>query len=450
MIASTLLFLAALPGAAAQEALFDDGLDELLSGEWVDEDVGESRTSTRLKNVRGFLEARSRVYTAGDAAGNDSQHLIEAELEFELDLRENLTAYFRPRFLVDLRDPDADRFEPFEAYVTHEAGDWDLRAGLMVENWGIVDTFNPIDVINRRDFASDFLDADRLGELGVRWRRFFEGGDTIGEPTLSLYALPAFRRTLFPTENSRFSLGSPGLAFDEDGGDTPHGSDRAFWAARVQSTLTTEAINADLQFLVARGPDRFPLLMPDGGEFSPFYFGTTTIGGGLRAVPNAEVMGDFLSSLTLKTEIAFKEPYSFDGSPIDTPDDYMQYVLGVDRLFPNLITDGDQLTATVEYAGESGASDMASLLRPFQSDFVLLGLWEAGDFSRRSLEARAILDTELDENIYEVIFEQQLRALHEDLKLTVQLQVFDADDDEGLFSQLPDNTSLAIGLRFEL
>lgn len=55
----------------------------------------------------------------------------------------------------------------------------------------------------------------------------------------------------------------------------------------------------------------------------------------------------------------------------------------------------------------------------------------------------------MKERIYEVIFEQQLRALHEDLALTLHLQVFDTDDRAGVFSMLPDNTSLGAGLRFD-
>ncbi len=122
----------------------------------------------------------------------------------------------------------------------------------------------------------------------MRLRRHFAGGDTIGEPTLSAYVLPSFRRTRFPSEASRFSLANQGLTFDEDGGGTPHGAERVLYAARAQGTLRSAPFNADLQFLIARGPDRFPLIQMAGGELSPFYFGTTTVGGGVRAVPNED------------------------------------------------------------------------------------------------------------------------------------------------------------------
>ena len=435
-----------------EEFIFDDGLDDLLSGDWVGGAEGEAlKEPSMLRSWKGFLEFRSKLYTAGNAPGNETEYVLEGELELDFDLADRTTAYLRPRVRVSLRDSDANEFEPFEGYVTYSESNWDLRAGQFVENWGIADTYNPIDVLNRRDLKSDFLDADRLGELGVRWRQFMEGNRTFGEPTLSLYVLPVFRRTPFPSDQSRFSLSGLGMTFDEDAGLAPHGTEGVLYATRLQSTLQSRLANADLQLLVARGPEHMPVVVPVGGKLVPVYFGTTTIGGGIRLVPNSAALGDFLSTLTLKAEVAFKNPYNFDNSPLATPSNYLQYVLGVDRLFPNLFISGDQLTTTVEYVGETGArdTDAAAALRAFRSDFVLRGFWEQNDFSRTSLEARAILDTQLSERVYEVIYEQQLRALHEDLKLICSLQVFNASDTQGLFSALPNNTNGTVTLRFE-
>ena len=108
------------------------------------------------------------------------------------------------------------------------------------------------DVVNRRDLATDFLDPDRLGELGVRYRRFFTGGETLGEPTVSLYLLPVWRETLFAPEDQRFSFDTPAAAFDEDAGFEPEGSERLFYALRFAGTLSTGPVNADVQLLARR------------------------------------------------------------------------------------------------------------------------------------------------------------------------------------------------------
>ena len=445
---------------AAQEPdlLLDDGLDDLLAGVVPESatEAGGDETST-LRSWKGFIELRPRVFLQkrDESSKKDEQLLFESEFEFDYRFRDGLSGFFRPRVFVDALDGDLKRFEPYEAYVSYERSRWDLRFGQFVENWGIVDTFNPIDVINRRDLATDFLDPDRLGELGVRYRRFFGGGDTFGEPTLSLYALPVWRETAFPTEDSRFSFDRPGLPFVEEAGFEPEGSDRGLYAARLQSTLNTRPANADLQLLVAHGPERGPLAVsdvaPDGSDrLIPVYFGGRTYGAGLRAVPNDDVLGHFLATLTLKAEVVYKDLFRFEGAPVAAPDDYLAYVLGFDRAFYDILAAQDQLTLTVEYAGEDGADDFATVFRPFRNDVILRALWEANDFARRSLEVRGIYDFDTDETIFETVFESQLRAVHEDLKLTLRLQVFDPPDTgESLFDFFPNNTSISVGLRWD-
>lgn len=444
-----------VPEAAVQEPaegddLLDDfGLDEILGGS--DLEVSQGPEPSLFTDWKGFVETRPRSFLS-DRGGekHDEQWLLEAELEVSLRLGEALTGYFRPRIFLDLFDGDLERFAPYEAYVTHAGDGWDLRAGQFVENWGIVDTYNPIDVVSRRDLGTGFLNPERLGEIGFRYRRFLEGGDVIGEPTVSLYALPVWQPTLFPTDDQRFGFGSNALPFDESSGFTPSGSDRGFYAARLAATLTTGPVNADLQMLVADGPDRTPGLFLSGGGLQPAYFGSTTVGMGFRAVPNQDVAGDFLSTLTFKAEAVYKDPRAYSGSPIEEPDDYVAYVLGVDRDFYGLASEQDQLTLTVEYAGERGAADdPIGRFRPFRDDLILRALYQPNDFARSSLEVRGIYDLDSDESIFEAIYGRQLRSVHEDVKLIVQLQTFDpAGDGSSFLDFFPDNTSLAVGLRW--
>ncbi len=440
----------AAAGVSPQD-LSDEGLDDLLGGEMENEAADGSREPSILRSWKGFVELKPRVYFFDRNAGkNNEQLLLESEFEFDFRFSDSLSGYFRPRIFLDALDGDLRRFEPYEAYLTWEGDSWDLRGGQFVENWGIVDTYNPIDIINRRDFATDILDPKRLGELGLRFRYLLDGNSTIGEPTFSLYTLPVFRETLFAPEDQRFGFGSEDLRFDEDDGFEPDGLEQGLYALRFQSTLNTKPINADVQLLAAGGPERIPTLTVASGELVPVYFGAFTFGGGFRAVPNQHTMGRFLSTLTLKAEVVYKKPYGFDDSPVPTPDEYVAYVLGVDRSFYNVIRDQDEITLTVEYAGEEGADDPASLLRPFRNDAILRSIWEVNDFNRTSVELRGIYDLDTDEIIFEAIGETQLRFVHEDLKLIAQLQLFDPPETgESFFDFFPDNSSLALGLRWE-
>ena len=77
--------------------------------------------------------------------------------------------------------------------------------------------------------------------------------------------------------------------------------------------------------------------------------------------------------------------------------------------------------------------------------------WQANDFARSSLEGRSIYDFDTSETIVELIYERQLRAIHEDLKFSAQWQRFDPPGTgESLFDFFPNNSSLAIGLRWDM
>ncbi len=434
----------------AEDELLDDGLDDLLEG--ADND-GDGESTSFLRDWKGFAEVEFRFYFADRNQGrNDEDLRLNSEFEFNFQFTESTSAFFRPRLFVGFLDEDVREFEPKEAYVTIEGDGFDLRVGQFIENWGIVDTYNPIDILNRRDLRTDILDPDRLGELGIRLRLFWDGNETWGEPTLSLYALPVFRETPFPTQANRFNFNSPKLPFDDDRSFDPDGFDEGLYAIRFQASIFTSLLNADIQGAVARGPEKFPGFFLKRGN-QPIgqgaYYGAWTFGAGMRAVPNEDTMGSFLAKITFKLEMIYKVPYTFNNSPLDEPDNYFSFVFGIDRVFNDLLREQDQLTLTLEYAREEGATDAVSQFRPFRNDLIVRLFWEANDFSRTSLEGRALFDLESDEILWEIIFKRQLRFIDEDLTLTIQVQGFEpARTGRSLYDIFPDNTSALIGLRW--
>ena len=125
-------------------------------------------------------------------------------------------------------------------------------------------------------------------------------------------------------------------------------------------------------------------------------------------------------------------------------------MIGVDRSLYDVFRDQDTLTLTLEYAGEEGADDITALFRPFRNDVIFRAFWEPNDFARTSLETRGIYDFDTDEIIAEILFERQLRALHEDLKLRLQFQFFDPPGTgESFLDFFPNNTSIAAALRWD-
>ncbi len=425
----------------------DDVLDDLWD-ETLDEDAVKP-SGLSLQALSGYTELSPRIFLK-DRNGyhNDEQVLLTTELEFEVSLGQNTTSYIRPRLFLDLTDNDLQRFELFEGYITYQQEHWDIRVGQFVENWGIADTFNPVDVLNRRDVSTQLLDTTRLGEVGIRTRWLFKGNSIIGEPTLAFYFLPWFQRTRFASDKQRLGLGSETAAFKEKQGFEPD-DEAHFYALRYQSTFNTSLLNSDIQLIASRGADRTPLIRNlNATTLAPVYYGNRILGAGIRAVPHADTLAGF----TFKLEMAQNNPYAFDQSPVAIPDDYLAFVAGFDWDTYNLINDQDQLTLTLEYAGESGVSQDESEVFPraFSNDLITRVFWQAGDFARSSVEIRSVYDLDNGEHIMEATFGTSLIKCHEDLKLELSaLYMKPSSDSTATFSQLLDNTSLSMTLRFD-
>ena len=424
-----------------------DALDEL------DELIGETRTSqtSMLRGFKGFVSHEIRAFVQDrDTPQNDLTSISELQFEVDLRLSKYATLFFRPWFLVDALDTELIRYEPLEAYVDFSGSRWDLRIGQFIESWGIADTFNPIDVLNRPDIAIHILDPERLGETGVRLRYELEDSETIGQPGLALYVIPVWRKTPFPTDSSRYSFSQTGIDFRDDNVDRLDAGDGTMVALRLDHTLNTPLINADLQYIVSRGPDRSPTFFEglDGKQpfFSPDYFGTWVFGGGFRATPNV----DWWSKLTLKAEVVHKKTYTLDGMIAEKPDSFTQFAFGFDRQLAPFLSDKDKLTVTLEYVGETGAKDSLADFRPFNSDLVIRAFWEASNFSRSSFEVRGIFDLTSRELISEAIVKSQLRFIHEDLSLLIGGQYIRSAKKQGsFFSLFPDNSNLRAKLQFD-
>ena len=132
------------------------------------------------------------------------------------------------------------------------------------------------------------------------------------------------------------------------------------------------------------------------------------------------------------------------------PDAYTQYAVGFDRQIAPLFGGKDQLTITIEFVGEDGATDITSNFRPFDNDIVLRLFWEANDFSRTSLEARAVVDVTNGEVIAEAIYKTQLRFIHDDLSFLLGARYIGAERGEpGFFALFPDNSSVRARLRWD-
>jgi hypothetical protein len=399
-------------------------------------------------SLRGALASQGRVYFADRARpGKDESWQTDLRAELDVRLTRSLSARLRPWFLIDALDRDLMRYEPLEAYVDYVADRWDARAGEFIESWGIADTSNPLDVLNRTDLAVDPLFPPRRGELGLRLRAHPEGGELIGQPNLAVYLLPWFRELDFPTRDNRISFAPPIGDFRPDDARRPDLGDALFAAVRFDHTLSTPWLNADMQYIAARGPTRLPTLgaypQPDGTlHIVPEVFGVWTVGGGFRAVPNGE-----LSQLTVKAEVVYNRPYRLQPMMSPLPEDYLQFVAGLGETFP--FSNTQELSVIVEYLGEAGADDELSKVRLFDNDLAVRLAWAANDSALTSFEVRAIVDWRDGTVLGNAVLRRQLLFLHTDLQLELNGQyVHVGDNSRGALSVNPSNLTTRLTFSF--
>ncbi len=412
----------------------------------------------RRIDVRAFVATDVRVYPAGRGGPSDDEQLwAEGELEAIAKVSRVVSFMLRPRFLIDALSPELRRAEPLEAYLDLRTRVVEVRLGQMIENWGVVDTLNPVDVVNRRDFGLDPLSAAPLGELGARVRLLFPGKGAFGDPALTVLGSPVWRRTPLPASGTRWALSgadAPPLVSDE----APSFEDGVFAAAKFEHTLRPPGFGADFSYVGAFGPARFPNVVPATSATGDPELRTVTYregvaGGGLRLVPDGRV----LSRFTLKFEAAYHHPVDVvsddrdpfpDDSPDLLPDAYTQFVVGVDGSVDR-VPGKAKLTATVEYAGDVGADDAARDLRTFEHDFLGRLAWEAGDFARSVIEARVIVDAVAGELILEANVGRNLRFIHDDLRLTIGGRYLRADlSRAGFLSVFANNSDVRARLQF--
>jgi hypothetical protein len=116
-----------------------------------------------------------------------------------------------------------------------------------------------------------------------------------------------------------------------------------------------------------------------------------------------------------------------------------------------VFTDRDQILLTLEYAGENGASDLASLFRLFDSDIALRLFWQPLDFSRTAIELRAVVDVRHAELIAEASVGQQLRFIHDDVRMIVTgTYMRAAPSGQGFLAFFPNNSAIMVRLQMDL
>ena len=129
---------------------------------------------------------------------NQSQVSIFIEPELYWNCNEGSDSLtFKPFYRLDQQDDNRSHGDIREFSYIHASDNWELRAGIRKEFWGVTEFQHLVDVINQTDSVEDIDGEDKLGQLMLNLSLVRDWG------IVDLYILPGFRERTFGDEKSR-------------------------------------------------------------------------------------------------------------------------------------------------------------------------------------------------------------------------------------------------------
>lgn len=105
----------------------------------------------------GFAEQDASRWRFSGYANMDWAGALGESGAFALNLFARAAPDADDKFFGDIR----------EATLKFERGDTEFKAGVLAQTWGVLEAWNPVDIVNQRDMAEDFLGDAKLGQPGL-------------------------------------------------------------------------------------------------------------------------------------------------------------------------------------------------------------------------------------------------------------------------------------------
>lgn len=114
---------------------------------------------------------------------------------------------FVPMLYFDQSDPTLDVIQIAEASWIHVEDTWEVRTGIRQVSWGVVESFQPVNIINQTNFTGSFVNQSTLGQPMINFSTVQDWG------ILDLYILFGFEEQVLPGPDSRLAIP---IELDED------------------------------------------------------------------------------------------------------------------------------------------------------------------------------------------------------------------------------------------
>mgnify|MGYP000358964490 CR=1 FL=1 len=121
---------------------------------------------------------------------------VEPELYWAWNEGDN-SLTFKPFYRLDSQDSERTHGDIRELSYVHARDDWEVRAGIRKEFWGVTEFQHLVDVINQTDGLEDIDGEDKLGQQMLNLSLVKDWG------IVDLYLMPGFREQTFSGRDSR-------------------------------------------------------------------------------------------------------------------------------------------------------------------------------------------------------------------------------------------------------
>ncbi|GAX61285.1 hydrolases of the HAD superfamily [Candidatus Scalindua japonica] len=385
----------------------------------------------------GYIEYRNFTYFRYDAS-DDKINRAEGifKLEYEKYLGNLGKILVSPKLIFDNDNYSSSYIDEFENrgvrrlsfdleeyYAEFNFNSFDLKIGKQIFSWGKADGFNPTDNLNPRDYIDLFVEEEKIGvpaiNLTYYWKNF----------TFDFVFIPTYTPTRLPLINARHSFLDPETQFVINGRELP--------ADKLSSSQTAIRIlrhisGWDLSVSYYDGYDDLTLATVESDQsLTPRYNRTRVVG-----VDLATTFG----GLGIHGEAA---QFFYDGSK---DEDYLQYILGIDYTWTNVIYDHD-IFLILEYMGDNTTQSRedkrpafaSGLGRVFRNSLLSTITYKFSE----TFELETKLANNLDHHMSYVINPEINYDITDELKLTVGIDFIEGtqttffgqfdNDDRGYF-----------------
>lgn len=359
-------------------------------------------------SINGFFEYDNITYfnTIDDKVNGRNQAILQLELSHNVSSFANVFGSLEIR--NDQADASRNRVYLDEAYLNLYLGNFDIRLGKQIFAWGRADGFNPTDNLSAWDYT-DILDTEdeKVGTISGKVIYYWD------DITLEGVLIPSFNNSILPSQNSRWF---PNLSSKITNPYYPYSGNKLLSANytlgnAVEPKYSFKNFQYALKFSGTYSGWDFSISWFDGFDDLPYLYTNTSID---STFTNADITikqnyykrksigADFstiINNIGFRGEVAYYITSDWDGNnpAIDNP--YLQYALGIDYTFNDIIND-DNLFVILQWIQELQIPDnnavytITDLNHIFQKSFMAKIDYNFTLFSKVYLQGVYNLDSE--------------------------------------------------------